>query len=1368
MSNGNMFEYNPLISVIVPVYDVDPKILHACIDSVLNQTYPNWQLCMTDDHSPMKEMAEILHTYDNDPRFRICYRTENGHIARATNDAIAMAEGEFISFLDCDDVLCPNAIEEMVRELNRNRELDFLYSDEDKLTEDGREYCYPFYKPDWSPDYMMNIMYTCHFSMYRRSIVEKIGGIPYGVDGAQDYAFTLRFTEETTNDRIAHVPKILYHWRLRVGSIAENPEAKEYAQKGVVKAKTDALARRGLKGELEWIGDNYQYRVNYICDPWPKVSVLILSKDNPAVLGRCLASIREKTDYDNYEIIVVDNGSSEANKARCEELCKKWNAVYDHHPMKFNFSALCNYAVTKATGSYYLFLNDDTEVKNSVWLKRMAGQASLPHAGAVGAKLLYPDSNRIQHVGIVSLESGPGHAYGGRDDSQVFDYGINRSDYNVLAVTGACLMVSADKFKEVGGFDEAYPETYNDVDLCMKLAEAGYYNCVRNDAVLVHYESVSRGGDLLSDAKKYSMQQAWFRLYAAHPEYCGHDPYYNPHYNQISADYAITEASMRSIKAGSPAGETFDEPALSGIDLEGMDCLANKNLLFSLDQKPGGIGIIQKHEHLFLGGWMYLFDEDPWNKHFIAGKNKFGRHLTGDQDKYIVLLRDGAPCKAVPVKAQLRPDLTRILGFACGKPGFTIEMPTEGLPSGEYGIALGVMKNGTLHYATTGTGFYKYDGTVSFLEEETVPEEPQISIAVCCHKPSYVPDNKYLNPVQVGAAIAAKRLPGMQPDDEGENISAKNRNYCELTAHYWMWKNKKADYYGLFHYRRYLSFAGIQYPTDDEGSISEYSCDADTMARYHINETDMRRVITKYDIIVPEAYSVRNGDANTARELFTINHNAVDLDNMIAVIRDKYPEYSATVDEYMAGNLNYACNMFIMTAEKFNEYSEFLFGVMDALEPMTDLSGYSAYNARLYGFLSERLLSIYVMQQMKEEGVRIRTLQRVQFDYTDAPKPETKPTGAVPVVFAVNDAYASYAENALHTLLKNKAKDTAYDILILHRGMAASHIAELQTVFRTAAAEGSTLRFVDYRYEETRLARNAGLPEITEKNAVLYLSQLLPLYDRVIALDADLLVNADLKELYESDLGDAMIGGVRNVDVITVHNRYNEPLLNMWKGFAGGRDLNSWVQPGVLVLELNLLRGAAKAGEIRDLATRFPEGQGREAINLIGTSMPAALPWKWNVQQADNDCVLVGPRAGAVAALTAADQGDYRKAEGAPAIYHYAGAVKPWNDPEKEGASLWWGSARELPCYEKLLKQLLNAGNAGSNPVEAAVSKAKAVVKKYPVKPAGNPNRAMVTAAKKAVRKVQSRLSPETQKQLKRKMKEVLPQSVIDKLKKLR
>ncbi|MBQ3514259.1 MAG: glycosyltransferase [Lachnospiraceae bacterium] len=545
--------YEPLISVVIPVYNVSEKHLTECIESVVQQSYINWELCLADDASTWECVKPVLKKYEANKQVKVVYREKNGHISAATNSAIEVATGEFIAFMDCDDVLAPNALYEMVKKLNEGVEYDFIYSDEDKIDNDGKNRHMPHFKSDWAPDTLMSYMYTSHFSMYRKSIVDELGGLRIGYEGSQDYDFTLRFMEKTR--KVGHVPKVLYHWRETEGSTATSPETKPYILEAAKKAKEDALKRRGVEGSVELVEDIYQYRVNYHPTGNPLVSVIIPSKDNVKVYERCIQTLYEKTAYKNFEVIHVDNGSSEENKRGYENIARTYGVQYHYQPMNFNFSAMCNIGAKQAKGSYLLFLNDDIEIIKGDWLERMLGQAMQQHVGAVGAKLLYPGIGNIQHTGVINLSQGPVHCFANMPDDVIYDFCRNKLDFNYSAVTGACLLLSREKFDAVGGFEEELPVAYNDVDLCFKLTEQGYFNVLRNDAVLYHHESVSRGYDHASAEKMQRLTRERNKLYERHPQFYQKDCFYSQNLTQTLPDFSV-EAEVREIDLKASAFDT--------------------------------------------------------------------------------------------------------------------------------------------------------------------------------------------------------------------------------------------------------------------------------------------------------------------------------------------------------------------------------------------------------------------------------------------------------------------------------------------------------------------------------------------------------------------------------------------------------------------------------------------------------------------------------------------------------------------------------------------------------------------------------------------------------------------------------------------
>ena len=496
------FKYNPLISIVIPVYNVSRELLSECLDSILNQSYDNFEVCLADDFSSNKETLDTLCEYEEkDNRVKVVYRKKNGHISEASNSAIEIASGEFIGLVDNDDVLHKDALYYVVRELNRDKSLDLIYSDEDKLDFDGKR-CFPHFKPDFSLDTLLSSNYFCHFTVIRKKIIEEIGGFRSLYNGAQDYDLFLRVVDKTRS--ISHISRVLYHWRMTVGSTSSSGGNKNYAYEAGKKALEDYFVRNKIKANVHLIGDPQMYRVEYLYDKEPSVSIIIPTKDKALVLDTCLKSIYDKTNYSNYEVIVIDNNSCEEETF---DLLKKYESEYDNfkyftYKCPFNYSYLNNEAVKKCKGEYVVLLNNDTEVISGDWISMMVGYAMQEHVGCVGAKLLYPN-HTVQHAGVVIGVGGIAmHANVSTGEEQYGYFGRLVSGYDWSCVTAACLMIKKSKYLEVEGLDEELKVAYNDVDFNLKLMEKGYNNVVLPSVKLFHYESLSRGNDMRDDQIK--------------------------------------------------------------------------------------------------------------------------------------------------------------------------------------------------------------------------------------------------------------------------------------------------------------------------------------------------------------------------------------------------------------------------------------------------------------------------------------------------------------------------------------------------------------------------------------------------------------------------------------------------------------------------------------------------------------------------------------------------------------------------------------------------------------------------------------------------------------------------------------------------
>jgi O-antigen biosynthesis protein len=505
------FSYRPLISIVVPVHDTEPRWLREMVASVFTQAYESWELCIADDGSKRWRTRWTLRRLRHrDPRVKITRLRRNAGISDATNAALALATGEFIAFLDHDDELRPDALAEVVRRLNDDRDLDLIYSDEDKRALDG-DLVEPFFKPDWSPDLLMSVNYLNHLTVARRELVDQLGGLRSEFDGSQDYDLFLRVTELT--DRITHISRPLYAWRKSPGSAAADVRAKDFAYEAGRRALTDAIRRRGLVGEVQDAIVPGRYRVRYQIQDEPLVTIIIPTRDNVNMLRRCIQSIQTRSTYARYELLVVDNDSRDPETL---EYLDSFEGRVLKYPHPFNYARLMNEAARVAEGDMLLLLNNDTEVIKREWIEAMLEHGQRSEVAAVGARLLYPDG-RPQHEGIV-MGLGGGSA-GNVDHAGFFDLG--ETIRNCSAVTGACMLVRTEVYWELGGFEERLGVAFNDVDFCLRAIEKGYQVVYTPYAQLYHHESATRG-------RLHPMEdEAFFRARWGKPgEY--RDPYYNP------------------------------------------------------------------------------------------------------------------------------------------------------------------------------------------------------------------------------------------------------------------------------------------------------------------------------------------------------------------------------------------------------------------------------------------------------------------------------------------------------------------------------------------------------------------------------------------------------------------------------------------------------------------------------------------------------------------------------------------------------------------------------------------------------------------------------------------------------------------------
>ena len=518
----------PLVSLITPVYNTPEPMLRAMLDSVLAQAYPHWELCLADDASTLPHVRTVLEEYRaRDSRIKVAWREKNGHISAASNTALEAATGEYVALVDHDDVLPPDALYWVARELDDHPEAALLYSDEDKLDFDGRRIM-PYFKCDWNYDLFLCHNLITHLGVYRAGIVRDIGGFREGFEGAQDYDLALRFIERIEPARIRHIPRILYHWRMLRGSTSVGAAEKGYAAERARQAVDEHLRRVGVAAQVETITNLGVQRVRYaIPSPAPLASILIPTRNGEKLVRQCLESIRAKTDYPAYEIVLVDNGSDDASALGYFEALEREGLVrLLRDPLPFNFSRINNAAARFARGDYLVFLNNDIEVITPGWLTEMVSHARRPEVGAVGAKLWYPNDT-IQHAGLVLVAGLAAHAHLGRKRGDHGYFSRASLTQSLSAVTAACLCVRRDVFDQVGGFDETLAVAFNDVDLCLRIGAAGYRNVYTPYAELYHHESASRGYEDTPQKMRRFQKEAEL-LRARWMPVLMSDPYYNP------------------------------------------------------------------------------------------------------------------------------------------------------------------------------------------------------------------------------------------------------------------------------------------------------------------------------------------------------------------------------------------------------------------------------------------------------------------------------------------------------------------------------------------------------------------------------------------------------------------------------------------------------------------------------------------------------------------------------------------------------------------------------------------------------------------------------------------------------------------------
>lgn len=535
------FAFSPKISIVVPLYKTPENYLTEMIESVRNQSYRNWELCLSDGSGEASPIAHILKKYEEmDERIRVVYNKEQLRISENTNEALKVCTGDYIAFADHDDLLALNALYECVYLLNKEPSTEIIYTDEDKIDMNGKEHFMPHFKSDFNIDMLCSTNYICHLFVVKRDIYEKAGMLNPEFDGAQDYDFVLRCVEKS--EKIRHIPRILYHWRAHKNSTAENPESKNYAFVAGKRAIQAHYDRMGIPAEVEETAYKGIYRSKYKVTGTPLISVIIPNKDHIADLEKCICSLEEKNTYQNLEILVVENNSEKEETFAYYKELEKRNPkvkVLFWEEKVFNYPAINNFGAEHASGDYLLFLNNDTEVVNPDCIEELLGYCQRSDVGAVGARLYYDDGT-IQHAGvIVGLGGIAGHPFSKavHEDPGYFGRIIMAQDYS--AVTAACMLVKKSVFQQVKGFDEGYAVAFNDVDLCLRIRKAGYLIVYNPYAEMNHYESKSRGyEDTEEKVKRFNSEISLFEK--RWKKFLRHgDPYYNPNLTLDDGNFGL-------------------------------------------------------------------------------------------------------------------------------------------------------------------------------------------------------------------------------------------------------------------------------------------------------------------------------------------------------------------------------------------------------------------------------------------------------------------------------------------------------------------------------------------------------------------------------------------------------------------------------------------------------------------------------------------------------------------------------------------------------------------------------------------------------------------------------------------------------------
>lgn len=531
----------PVISILLPVYNTPPALLAECINSVTAQLYSNWQLCIADDASTSEDTRHALQQLCvGDERIKLVQRENNGHISAASNSALEVATGDYVALLDHDDLLSPDALLKVVAAINQHPDALLLYSDEDKVDEQGKRYD-PHFKPGWNPDLLLSQNYISHLGVYQRQRMVNIGGFREGLEGSQDHDLVLRFTHGLLLKHIVHIPEVLYHWRAVAGSTALGSSEKSYAHQAGLNALQQYVSKQHPQASVSSTSGDY-YRITWpLPSPAPLVSLLVPTRDGVDILAPCVNAILEKTDYRHFELIILDNQSSCPRTLeymqQVSERDERVRVLRWDHP--FNYSAINNFGASQAKGSIIGLINNDVEPINAGWLSEMVSQVCRPEIGCVGAKLYYPNGS-LQHAGVILGIGGvAGHSHKYFNGNALGYFSRLQLVQNLSAVTAACLLVRKEIFEQVGGLNEENLKVaFNDVDFCLKVREAGYRNLFTPFAELYHHESVSRGAE--DNPKKQARFQAEIAyMRKTWGPQLDNDPAYNPNLTLAYEDFSL-------------------------------------------------------------------------------------------------------------------------------------------------------------------------------------------------------------------------------------------------------------------------------------------------------------------------------------------------------------------------------------------------------------------------------------------------------------------------------------------------------------------------------------------------------------------------------------------------------------------------------------------------------------------------------------------------------------------------------------------------------------------------------------------------------------------------------------------------------------